>query len=199
MENVTKKRLIIFFVVLAAICLTFVIAKTAHKPSIPTTESIIAEISNVIYEYYYDKDTSGSFGTSNFLERDIGLYLVDKVETQQHVNKTKNLTKENYNLEVNLIDSAQSEDSDFIDFEIQALAVYNYVGSDFDTTVSDTVYVKYDVKKQKVVNVFVLLDYYDEFVRADESKGIGFNNAGEFELTPDIVAKQKELHRSIGM
>ena len=50
---------------------------------------------------------------------------------------------------MNLIDYTASANSNIIIFEIQALATFNYVGRDFDTTVSDVVTVKYDIQKQK--------------------------------------------------
>ena len=51
---------------------------------------------------------------------------------------------------MNLIDYTASANSNIIIFEIQALATFNYVGRDFDTTVSDVVTVKYDIQKQKI-------------------------------------------------
>ena len=48
---------------------------------------------------------------------------------------------------MNLIDTVTEAGSDVIAFEFQALTTFNYVGRDFDTTVSDVVNVSYDTKK----------------------------------------------------
>ena len=102
---------------------------------------------------------------------------------------------------MNLIDTVTEAGSDVIAFEFQALTTFNYVGRDFDTTVSDVVNVSYDTKKQKIVDVFIPLDYYDERVRngPGDTASAGSADNGEFELTPEIISKQEELHYDIGL
>lgn len=153
---------------------------------------IATDISTAISDYYYSKDISGSFDANDIFSSDLVTYLEDKVETNQYADEKK----ENYNIEVNLIDHATEADSNIIFFQFQAVESFNYVGRDFDSGTSDVVNVKYDIKKQKIVDVYIPFDYYDEHVRGEQNTT---SDNGEFELTPDIVSKQEELHQKLGM
>ena len=150
--------------------------------------------------YYYWMMTL-AYGAVPYFEDDIASYLADKVKTEQHLIKTHDTDKENYSIDMNLIDTVTEAGSDVIAFEFQALTTFNYVGRDFDTTVSDVVNVSYDTKKQKIVDVFIPLDYYDERVRNEsgDTASAGSVDNGEFELTPEIISKQEELHYDIGL
>ena len=180
------------------------IATSAPGPSNDSgaeIESAASEVSEALHDYYYAKDVSGRFEAKPYFEDDIASYLADKVKTEQHLIKTHDTDKENYSIDVNLIDTVTEAGSDVIAFEFQAFTTFNYVGRDFDTTVSDVVNVSYDTKKQKIVDVFIPLDYYDERVRngPGDTASAGSADNGEFELTPEIISKQEELHYDIGL
>lgn len=164
-------------------------------------ESAVSNISEALHDYYYAKDISGEFEAAPYFENDIASYLADKVKTEQHLIKIHDTDKENYNIDVNLIDAFTETGSDIIAFEFQALTTFNYIGRDFDTTISDVVNVNYDAKRHKIVDVFIPLDYYDERVRneAGNTASSGSGNNGEFELTSEIISKQEELHYDIGL
>ncbi len=213
-----KKKIWALLLVICMILCIFTFAGSTEKPSNITKNAsessdpintnfdlIVSDILTTISDYYYAKDVSGSFVANAFLGTDLALYLADKVNTQHHINNLHNLSKENYNIDVNLINYTANTNSNIIVFEIQALTTFNYVGHDFDTTtVSDVVDVKYDTQKQKIVDMYILLDYYDEFVRPEQGKSNrSFADAkidnSEFELTSSIISKQEELHDDIGL
>ena len=212
-----KKQIIALLLVLCMMPCSFTFAESnagaseittnASEPSdnvISNFDIVVSNILTTISSYYYAKDVSGSFDANATLETDLAMYLADKVSTQHHIDNLYNLSKENFNIDVNLIDYTASANSNIIIFEIQALATFNYVGRDFDTTVSDVVTVKYDIQKQKIVDIYIPLDYYDEFVRPEHSTqnsllaNTQIDNS-EFKLTSSIISKQEELHYDIGL
>ena len=166
-----KKQIIALLLVLCMMPCSFTFAESnagaseittnASEPSdnvISNFDIVVSNILTTISSYYYAKDVSGSFDANATLETDLAMYLADKVSTQHHIDNLYNLSKENFNIDVNLIDYTASANSNIIIFEIQALATFNYVGRDFDTTVSDVVTVKYDIQKQRIVDIYIPLD-----------------------------------------
>lgn len=164
---------------------------------------ITDEISNVISGYYRAKDVSGSFDAGDALEEDIAIYLTEKARSKRYVDDLRVPDKENYNVEVISHDYI-TDSSNIITFEMQALTTFNYAGRDFETTVSDAVYVKYDAENQKITDVLIPFDYYDEFVRPEDcAASKSFDGRGSeknrFELTEDVASRQKELRENYGV
>lgn len=112
-------------------------------------DDVAADISAVISDYYHAKDISGSFEAAPLLEEDIALRLGDAAEAKPFIE-----AKENYTIEVRLIDCKVGDDSDIIHYEFQVLTVFNYVGCDFDTTISDVIEVDYDAERNKIVDMY---------------------------------------------
>lgn len=200
-----KKYIVALLLLLCMIPGTYAFANDTLESSDAVTVDINEIVSNISYAitgYYYSKDVSGSFDTDTLFEVDIASYLTDKVETQQHVSDLYCTNKENYSTQVTLIDYTIDVNLNVAFFEYQVLTTFNYIGCDFDTSVSDVVKVKYDIKNNKIIDMYTPLDYYDEYVRTDLnatnrlSDNIENDNI-EFELTSSIVSKQEELHHNI--
>lgn len=204
--NITMLSVFCILLVVLAAIITKSTGVTTSTPELSNNsgneiDSAVSDISEALHDYYYAKDISGEFEADPYFENDIASYLADKVKTEQHLIKIHDTDKENYNIDVNLIDAVTETGSDIIAFEFQAFTTFNYVGRDFDTTISDVVNVSYDAKRHKIVDVFIPLDYYDEHVRngAGDTASSGSGNNDEFKLTSKIISKQEELHYDIGL
>lgn len=200
-----RKRILILILTICMVSGTFAFAghdSAEADSTVINTDIIVSDISNAVSGYYYSKDISGTFNTDTSFATDIASYLADKVKIQQYVTDLYDTDKENYNIDVTLIDYTIDESSDIAFFEFQVLTTFNYIGCDFDTTVSDVVEVKFDLVKDQIIDVYTPMDYYDEFVRPEQNPtsrsndNTKTNNSG-FDLTPSIIEKQEQLNQSI--
>jgi len=152
------------------------LAESEHEPSDVDDidiDIIVSDISKAVSDYYYCKDIYGSFDADTFFESDIAAYLTDKVKSQhEHVF----WDKENYKVEMNLIDYTTDVNSNIISFKFQVITTFNYVEDDFETTISDVVEVKYNTEKNKIVDMY---DSYDKFVRTDRNTASRSDNNTE--------------------
>ena len=133
-------------VLMSAFCMIF---SSCNFTSSTDADDVAADILAVISDYYHAKDISGSFEDALLLEEDIASRLGDAIEAKPFIE-----AKENYTIEVRLIDCDARDDSDIIHYEFQVLTVFNYVGRDFDTTISDVIEVDYDAEKNKIVDMY---------------------------------------------
>ncbi len=160
-------------------------------------ETIVSDISDAIAEYYYSKDISGIFVADNIFKPEIASYLSDKIDTQQYVTKLYNTDKENYNVDVSLKTYTEMSEPDILSFEFQVVTTYNYVGCSFETSSSELVKVLYDCTTNEIIDLYTPMNYYDEFVRGDQSV-TGISSAVEgFDLTSSVIAKQNEIIEQI--
>lgn len=168
------------------------------KDKIMSPEKITADISDAIAAYYYSKDVSGVFPEDGTFAADIASYLSDKMDVQQYVTQLYDTDKENYSAEVTLVEYNVSAKANIISMKYQVQTTYNYVGCDFETTSSEIVEIQYDLDEGCVVDMNVPMDYYDEFVRADQAAASRTSVNAEFALTPEVLAKQDEIKELIG-
>ncbi len=160
-------------------------------------ETIISGISDAITEYYYSKDISGTFVADSPFKSEIAVYLSDKIDTQQYVTKLYNIDKENYNVDVSLKTYTEMSEPNILSFEFQVVTTYNYVGCSFETSSSELVKVLYDCTTDEIIDLYTPMNYYDEFVRGDQSV-TGISSAVEgFDLTSSVIAKQDEIIKQI--
>ena len=104
-------------------------------------------------DYYYSRDISGEFSADGIFEAETASYLSETVAARQNLTKVNHTDKENYKTQVTLKEYASADDSAVTDFQFQVISTYNYVGCDFDTTVSEIVKVQYDSSKGKITDV----------------------------------------------
>lgn len=202
---VMRKHILPLILTLCMVSGTFAFAESDYKGTdsvVINTDTLVADISSTVSNYYYSKDISGIFNEDSSFTTDIASYLANKVETQQHVTDLYDTNKENYDIDVTLINHTIDENSNIAYFEFQVLTSFNYIGCDFDTTVSEVVEVKFDLTKNKIIDLYTPMDYYDEFVRTEENSISMFSNGGketnpEFQLTPSLIEKQEQLNQNM--
>lgn len=170
---------------------------SVSKDKIVSPEKITLDISDAIAAYYYSKDVSGVFLEEGTFAADIASYLSDKMDVQQYVTQLYDTDKENYSAEVDLVEYNISTNANIISMKYQVVTTYNYVGCDFETTSSEIVEIQYDLDEGCVVDMHVPMDYYDEFVRAEQAADSRTSINAEFSLTPEVVAKQDEIKELI--
>lgn len=140
---------------------------------------------------------SGTFVADTDFELDIFAYLSDKVDVQQYVTELYKTNKENYSVDVTLKNYSIAEETNIVSFEFKVLTTYNYIGCDFDTSVCEIVEIQYDCSTNKIVDMFTPMNYYDEYVRTDDSSVSRTASSAEFELSSSVIEKQANIWDSI--
>lgn len=200
-----RKTILPLILILCMVSGTFAFADSDYKKTdspVINTDTLASDISTTVSNYYYSKDISGTFNEDPSFTTDIASYLANKVETQQHVTDLYDTNKENYDIDVTLINHIIDANSNIASFEFQVLTTFNYIGCDFDTTVSEVVEVKFDLTTNKIIDLYTPMDYYDEFVRSEDNSISKSSNGGketnpEFDLTPSVIEKQEQLNQNI--
>ncbi len=133
---------------------------------------VLYSISMVIEEFYFNKDIKSEPIMSNMLTDDLQVYLTDKIDVQKHVIDLYDTGKENYNVEVILKELTETKSTLYLKFQV--ISTYNYVGVDFDTTVSEEVKIVYDILNDQIVDFYTPINYYDIALRGLEN-GLSFS------------------------
>ncbi|MBQ3604281.1 MAG: amidase domain-containing protein [Clostridia bacterium] len=158
-------------------------------------DEIITDVTSVIESFYFNKDVCGKAIDDVYLESNIASFLSDKIETHQYVTDIYDTNKENYEVDVILLN--ETLHSNILNLEFQVITTYNYVGVDFDTTVSETVFIEYDYSSNKILDFYVPLNYYDSFVRSNETTSLNTADNNGFFINSNIAEKQKNIIDSI--
>ena len=162
----------------------------------PLSESqTVDNIISAVTQFYYEKDVSGNRSTNSIYTSDVATYLAGKIEAQQRVTALYNTSKENYNVEATLINKTATASKNISSYSFQVVTTYNYVGRDFETTSSEMVEILYDGNSQKIIDFYTPMNYYDEYVRPEQSTLNRSNDSSQsaFRLTTETSNKQKNI------
>ncbi|HHY26960.1 MAG TPA: hypothetical protein GX523_09515, partial [Desulfitobacterium dehalogenans] len=125
------------------------------------------------------------------MDQPILSFLQDKSTTHQNVTNLYKTYKDNYNVQVKLLENTRAENKATLKFQV--ITTYNLLDSpDVDTEVSDELYVLYDYDKKLITDFYTPYNYYDLSVR-DQDLTLLKNINQPFSLTPELTAKMKEL------
>ena len=147
-----KTAVVILLTALIAVIGALAFSFAAEDAPRRDTDSVVTDISKALTDYYYSRDISGEFSDGIF-DAETASYLSETVAARQNLTRLNHTDKENYKTQVTLKEYAGTDDSAVTAFQFQAVSTYNYVGCDFDTTVSEIVKVQYDSSKGKITDV----------------------------------------------
>lgn len=159
-------------------------------------ERIVENISEIIADFYYNKDVKGETDLDSVFGNDIAVYLTDKINAQQFVTELYDTQKENYDVDVILKSKTDLDDENLVLYQFQVIATYNYEDCDFETTSSDLVQIIYDCDNNEIIDFYTPNDYYDEYIRGDDDID-DVSNTETFQLTSKISRKQKNIIEEI--
>lgn len=148
-----KTAVVILLTALIAVIGALAFSFAAEDAPRRDTNSAVTDISKALTDYYYSRDISGEFSADGIFDAETASYLSETVAARQDLTKVNHTDKENYKTQVTLKEYAGADDSAVTDFQFQVISTYNYVGCDFDTTVSEIVKVQYDSSKGKITDV----------------------------------------------
>ncbi|MCR4963703.1 MAG: amidase domain-containing protein [Firmicutes bacterium] len=163
----------------ALLCLVFMVSisipvfasnltKDVIATSVVSENETLSKIEKVIVQFYENKDMGTCNDISVFLDKKLAAYLADKINTQNYATRLYNTEKENYAVQVILINKERC--STELHFTFQVISTYNYVGcKDFDTEVSEEVRIIYDCENDCITDFYTPLNYYDEAIRESYS------------------------------
>lgn len=190
-----KKIISIVLSICAVLALCVPYSNFVSALSLKAENEIIAEISKAIGDFYYQKDVSGKTRSNGMTSSDVEAFLFDKIETHQYVINLYGTQKENYKANVELLN--KSTDSGIMQLEYKVDTTYNYVGCETESLLRTTVFIKYDIASEKIIDWFDPFDYYDAFVRNAENEQSFRENNNAFRANAEIKNNQNSIIDSI--
>ena len=184
-----KKVLISFVLCLTLIaCLPGMSALAATNNQLQPLDA--DSIASIVSAFYENKDMYESNEFDVYLTEDLAEYVKNKVDTQWYVMDLYDTQKENYSVEIILLEQNANISRNIVTFKFQVVSRFNYVGCDFDTTVSDEVNVSYDVSERKITDIYAPYNYYDVAMRGE---GVSFSGNNFFHMTDNFAEKQESI------
>lgn len=170
--------------------------------NVETEKIMLEKVTNTIKDIYWQKDMgrkSDKLGeiSNKTLSEDIEKYLINKISTQNYVTRLYGSEKENYNINVELIDKSEITSKGSVCLEFQVITSFNYIDCDFNSSVSELVKIVYDLNQKKIVDFYTPNNYYDIAVRttSDDTEYIQENM--EFSMTQQVSKKQDSIIQDI--
>ena len=187
----------IFSLVFAiALCLSsssFVFTAEAENSIAIEEHEVVSKVEEAIKLFYENKDLGYSNDLGKILDKPILLLLGNKANIQQYVSTLYKTSKENYSVEIILLENTKVDNQAHMKFQV--ITAFNYQNShDVDTEVSEEVYVLYNYEKALITDFYTANNYYDMAVREQGSDTL---LSPLISLTPDIESKQQRLRNDI--
>lgn len=186
-----KKFLGIFaFMVMLLMCSGSALATDAEPQQ--NDVYIQSSIESIIVLFYENKDMGANNDLGKMIDVDVSKYLADKVDVERHVTNLYETGKENYAVQVRMLDKKAV--SNQLQFTFQIITTYNYVNTkDFDTEISEEVIVTYDRDKALITDVYSPLNYYDIAIRGENSKALADISKEDRKTALDRL--MKDIHK----
>jgi len=164
-----RKFIIKFLALTVAIMMCIVPALSAGASRLNEGQLIQGKIENAIVLFYENKDIGAKNNFSEIMDKDITEYLYDKITVERLVAEKTGLYKENYSLELNLINKEITKD--YIEFKFQVIRTCNYtISKDIDSVLSEEVIICYDLNKALITDFYTPFNSYDIAIRGENRK-----------------------------
>lgn len=185
-----------FFSIFMSIAMVFSLCMITETSVFAEEKKLSDDIAKVIENYYIHKDTgiSERFKTTEvILSNDVKKFILGKIDTQQYVTELYNTDKENYDVDVVLLE--EDDNATFSFFKFQVITEFNYIGLSEKTNISEEVCVAYDTASDKIIDIYTPSNYYDMEVRGTDRLDSSFktNKAKKFSFTESIEEKQASI------
>ncbi len=191
---------VIAIVMVLSLANTGVIAVNTQDDSTPSAESheemlLISDIKNMIVEFYENKDLGYQNDLSKKMDQPIKAYLDDKASTHQYVIELYGTQKENYKVNVDLLEKSCAGNTASFQFKVNL--TYNLIGlSDTKTTVNEVVEVVYDINRNLITDFYTPYNYYDMYVRDEDYDDQGVNSTQQSFVVGNVTTSRQESLRA---
>jgi hypothetical protein len=153
-----KKVLTSALIVCCFVAFIISIASCEKRPK--TQAEILKDIETVIELFYENKDLGAENDFSKTVDENTLERLAGRLAAYRDAIAPHKFSKENYNLELVLVETSEFDKQ--IEYKFQIIATYNYERSpEIDITVSDEVAVLYDNGKDKITGMSFLSSWTD--------------------------------------
>ena len=186
---------ILAFALVAVICAS--VSDVFSHPSCTTEKNIISMARATIELFYKYKDRGDTNDLSNILDPPILSLLADKADAQQYVSNLYENAKQNYNIEIILLENIKIDLQACMKFQV--ITTFQYQKTpEIDTEVSEVVYVMYDYDKERITDIYTPDHFYDMAVRnlGTDATAESFGSLSA-SLSADIISRQNLLKGNI--
>ena len=195
-EKVMKRLYRKIFVLLLAAAFYVSGSIFCQKPCVAEND-IVAVAKAAVELFYKNKDLGDANDLSDLLDPPIFSLLADKADAQQYVSNLYENAKQNYKIEIRLLENTKIGLQACLKFQVVTAFQYQKT-PEIDTEVSEAVFVMYDYEKERITDIYTPDHFYDLAVR-DLGSDVSAESLGAFTAASDadIVSRQNALKDSI--